>query len=314
MPTDFLGSITNLINSPPGVLVAGGILAGIVWKFFERVESVLNDESKLEIAVSLVGVKLEQKIGPWPDTFANIFNRVFGKRFRSWRCFLSSSVASVCLSALIMGLNWMHEKDFSLIGSFVPNKPKPTPLVTHLNFITEHDVLFYLMPLILLYTLCGNVWFDYLSLGLSKLLLNFVVKNSLSGWRLFLCLISDASGSVLCGALAVRMALFLGSRIQATYPHRFVNLVGADYDFIGGFELGAFWTVWFGSAFFTSIWLWLYVGSGFILKAARRFDIGFQWFNRHFDIEKKPLQSIGLVAGALVAIVYWTAVIISRLI
>jgi len=62
----------------------------------------------------------------------------------------------------------------------------------------------------------------------------------------------------------------------------------------------------------TSSWLWLYAGSGFILKAARRFDIGFEWLNRHFDIEKKPLQSIGLVAGALVALVYWAAVIISR--
>jgi hypothetical protein len=66
-------------------------------------------------------------------------------------------------------------------------------------------------------------------------------------------------------------------------------------------------------AFLTSIWLWLYAGSGFTLKFARRFDIGFQWFNRHFDIEKKPLQSIGLVAGALVAVVYWTAVIVSRI-
>jgi hypothetical protein len=66
--------------------------------------------------------------------------------------------------------------------------------------------------------------------------------------------------------------------------------------------------------FFTSIWLWLYAGSGFILKAARRFDVGFDWFNRHFDIEKKPLQSIGLVAGALVAIVYWTVVVVSRVV
>jgi hypothetical protein len=33
-------------------LVAGG-LAGIVWKFFERVEAVLTDETKLEIAVWL---------------------------------------------------------------------------------------------------------------------------------------------------------------------------------------------------------------------------------------------------------------------
>jgi hypothetical protein len=64
----------------------------------------------------------------------------------------------------------------------------------------------------------------------------------------------------------------------------------------------------------TAIWLWLYALSGILLKAARRFDIGFEWFNQKFDIEKKPLQSIGLVAGALVAIVYWTAVIVSRVV
>ena len=66
------------------------------------------------------------------------------------------------------------------------------------------------------------------------------------------------------------------------------------------------------AALFTSVWLWLYAGSGFLLKAARRFDIGFDWFNRKFDIEKHPLQSIGLVAGAIVAVVYWAAVGISR--
>jgi|SRR5580658_4149302 hypothetical protein len=64
----------------------------------------------------------------------------------------------------------------------------------------------------------------------------------------------------------------------------------------------------------TSVWLWLYAGAGFLLKAARRFDLGFDWFNRKFDIEKKPLQSIGLVAGALVAVVYWAAVIVSRVV
>ena len=75
------------------------------------------------------------------------------------------------------------------------------------------------------------------------------------------------------------------------------------------YDLLAFWYV---PAFFTSIWLWLYAGSGFLLKFARRFDIGFRWFNRRFDIEKKPLSSIGLVAGSLVAIVYWAVVIVAR--
>lgn len=68
-------------------------------------------------------------------------------------------------------------------------------------------------------------------------------------------------------------------------------------------------TRWLISGCFTSIWLWLYAGSGFLLRAARRFDIGFDWFNRKFDIEEKPLSAIGLVAGAVVAVIWWGAVV-----
>jgi hypothetical protein len=42
--------------------------------------------------------------------------------------------------------------------------------------------------------------------------------------------------------------------------------------------------------------------------AARRFDIGFAWFNRKFDIEHHPLSAIGLVAGAIVAVLWWAVV------
>jgi len=53
---DALTTITNLINSPPGQLVAGGALAGVVWKFFDKVEAVLTDQTKFEIAVWLVAL------------------------------------------------------------------------------------------------------------------------------------------------------------------------------------------------------------------------------------------------------------------
>jgi hypothetical protein len=43
---DALDTITTLIQSPPGQLAAGGVLAGIVWKFFERVELVLTENTK----------------------------------------------------------------------------------------------------------------------------------------------------------------------------------------------------------------------------------------------------------------------------
>ena len=53
---DVLDTITKLTNSPPGQIAAGGVLAGIVWKFFERVEAVLTDQTKFEIAMWLVGL------------------------------------------------------------------------------------------------------------------------------------------------------------------------------------------------------------------------------------------------------------------
>jgi hypothetical protein len=72
------------------------------------------------------------------------------------------------------------------------------------------------------------------------------------------------------------------------------------------------WIVFVFPAFLTSIWLWLYVGSGFLLRAARRLDIGFGWFNRNFDIEHKPLQSIGFVSGLLAMLGCWLTLGILR--
>src|ERR1035441_6981307 len=103
---DALTTITKLINSPPGQLAAGGVLAGIVWKFFERVEAVLTDQTRVEIAVWLVGVEAGKKVQPWPETFAKVFDRVFGTKHLSWKCFFRSCVASaICVAMVLIVFN-----------------------------------------------------------------------------------------------------------------------------------------------------------------------------------------------------------------
>lgn len=87
MAFDFADTVQKFIALPPGQLVAGATLAGIVWKFFERIEGLLTDQTKFESAVWLVGIKTEKKIKPWPETFAKSFDRVFGERHLSWRFF-----------------------------------------------------------------------------------------------------------------------------------------------------------------------------------------------------------------------------------
>ena len=107
-------TITKIINSPPGQLAAGGVLAGIVWKFFERVEAVLTDQTKLEIAVWLVGVKTADTVREWPLTFRIVFDKALrGRRFSNGRIWL----VSLLLCALIFG-------NAAIAGWSLPQSPR----------------------------------------------------------------------------------------------------------------------------------------------------------------------------------------------
>lgn len=289
--SDALTTITKLINSPPGQLAAGGVLAGIVWKFFERVEAVLTDQTKLEIAVWLVGrKKFGPKVQPWPETFAKMFDRVFGQKHLSWKCFGRSCAASIVSALLILLVLFL-------------NNPKMSDLIHR-----------YFHGRALLWPVCllsSNILPDYLSLLQTRYILEGLRRQLAAGK-----IIVPLSGALVITFLLSRLAVFFAALFgtiaaESGVPAELWPIQQALWKAI--IVLIGPW-VWLYPACFTSIWLWLYAGSGFVLKAARRFDLGFDWFNRHFDIEKKPLQSIGLVAGALVAVVYWMAVVVSRVV
>jgi hypothetical protein len=93
-------ALTDFIIKPSAPFAAGVILFGVVWGFFKGVESVLTDDTKLQIAVWLVGVEVGEKVQPWPNTFAKVFDRVFGDKHLSWRCFWRSILASLVVAAI----------------------------------------------------------------------------------------------------------------------------------------------------------------------------------------------------------------------
>ena len=320
MTTDTLTTITKLIQSPPGQLAAGGVLAGIVWKFFERVEAVLTDQTKLEIAVWLLGVKVGQKVEPWPDTFAKVFDRVFGEKHLSWKCFWRSFLASSLSWVVVFGVTFLVA-----LGGFDSPKRHPYDTVTR-----QYWVAAIILPFVYA---AGTAAFDYCSLLETRLALAIMRRSeSSSVWSALLVIdlgitfITSAAAYLVWGTLVdVTAADWIGSIPLDIVPvviQNYIRLLTLRLHHFGPTLLpyvpgGGGPTInipFYASGLVTSIWLWLYAGSGFLLKAARRFDTGFDWFNRHFDIEKKPLQAIGLVAGALVAVVYWAAVIVSRVV
>jgi hypothetical protein len=76
----------------------------VIDKFFKFVEEKLTDDTKLEIAVWLLGVKTADHV-PWPETFASVFDRVFGKKHLSWKCVRRSFLASAIITAALVLLD-----------------------------------------------------------------------------------------------------------------------------------------------------------------------------------------------------------------
>ena len=298
MTADALDSITKIISSPPSQLIAGAALAGIVWKFFERVESVLNEDTKLEIAMWLLGVKTEQTVEHWPETFLVLFDRAFGTVYPSWeglrKVFLYTVVlyvflelvASPYFAAIAASLqfpmpasvDWRLLAVGMAISTIVLCAIMTVPDYVSLMF-TRHvigrlhqsrAVIIKVIGLLLV-----TFWVTYLIVGS---LLSMVLYLNNGSWK---------------QASEVTLA-YLG-RSLSSWRSVLANMMSMLPLFVGG------------------LWLALYGSSGFILRASRRFDLGFQWFNRHADIEKHPLQSIGLVAGAIVAVApgpWWSLVIL----
>ncbi len=295
---DTFTTITTFINSPPGQLAAGGVLGGIVWKFFERVEALLTDRAKFEIAVWLVGVKVGQGVEP----FTNIIGQVV---LHTW---LKPSIRGP-----VKRLLWVGVISFQAVFISIGLQ---SILIGHLDlqgFGTEYLVwlfCFCIAATVSNYKALPNVLLLVELYGKCDYLVRRAredprfkpdVKQVLSSVYKFA--FTALGYSLLQGISALFLSIvLLFIFFRMTYPGDvafllFVGLVIKPWRNL--YPLFAYW-----------IALVPFICGGLLLKAARRFDIGFDWFNRKFDIEKKPLQSIGLVAGALVALAYWTAALI----
>src|SRR5688572_28886185 len=104
MPTD----PNDLMKTAPFLahLAFGGVLFYGVSKFFDTVEGKLADDTRLEIAVWLLGVKAARKVQSWPQTFATMFDRLFGRKHLTWYCFnrscMFSFLSALCSWAIVL--------------------------------------------------------------------------------------------------------------------------------------------------------------------------------------------------------------------
>lgn len=290
-------------------LTAWLALVGSVWTLFALAEDHVSPRRRVQITDWL---RCQTPL--WPATFVAVCDSVFGTPAASVPYFLRSCVA--CHIAAFLAL--------CLSGVFYPGTSGSILLV-----------LFLYAPLLMGGLALVNLLPGYVSLRVNRCLLQRLSRSH-SPSRLGVWLLLASATTLTLAILACGLGfvvVFVSS--QAHLLRRPVSWIAGYVEFVfksaAGSTVGlqeavrlqpvmvpglAFpsFGIWFYAPCFPLAWVWLYVASGTLLRYATAWGLlhtpgrAVGWL----DIDTRPLHSLGVVAAALVSLVYWLAVLWRR--
>jgi hypothetical protein len=271
-----------------------GIVTGIT-KGFEWFEPVLGEDAQLRLSRWLTNVPGDEQIDAWAGVFPNLIDRVFGPKALSWKFFFRSCVASViAVTALfILGFLVLGErgllKDIADLGA---------------SLVRLIGLTFFL-------ALLDNCIPDYLSVIISRFIVRLMAKRP-DVERVALYLLLDTALTLLL-ALAWNIAVYVGY-MCASAPTTTANLFRSGHGL--SFVLSQSWVtltgiayypimwVYVGASLFTSVWVWLYILASVSIRILHK--VRFVWVKvvPFLNLDKKPMQSIGRLAGLMAGVGY----------
>ena len=284
-------------------VIDGGSIVGVVVgvaKAFEWFDGMVSDNGRQALNNLLRNAPFDERIGSWASIFPRLIDRIFGPNPLSLRFFGRSCLAS-SLAVLLMSL--IQARLFHSRFAWFDN-------------VRNVESVF-------LIAFVANFVPDYLSLTVSRMIVRLMERRSRPAQVLFLLMLDTLLTGIVAmisSCLALTVILQRGgwelARLQAqmhglsgwwgiaweyimfTLWALYLNLRIIKVDYL--ISLGQYWdALFFYSAFFTSIWVWLYVLSIVIIKLLHRMRVLWVKVAPYFDIEKKPLIVIGRVAGLL---------------
>ncbi len=269
-----------------------------VLALFWKADEAFSDEFREALSKKLQGMKVETESVNWPQSFARVFDHVFGERHLTWRCLFRSCLASALavLSLLLI--------QYSL---------HPWEVVK----LSADDV-----GGLLLAAVCFNFLPDFVSLLETRLVLRFVADRRPTPHTILFMIIID-----LVSTIAIFIILGICATLGLVAMYVFLNeeslnlsALSVDYFEMAAKFLTQIWNtgiylepgvagyasigVFLYSTLFTSAWLWLFlIGWGFV-----RYGTGVQRvlgaLQFALPIKTKPIRAIGEVAAVTTAIAF----------
>ena len=264
--------------------VCGGLVG-----LFRQGERLMTPESRAATADWILQEQFSEKASGWPQAFTDLFDAVFTRDHLSWTCFRRSALASVAAVSLLC---------MSFIGLGLLNFPRSVAA---------------LLPSFLLIA-SVNVFVDYASLFETRWVLGKMGQvNRTSAQVGYLA--ADLVLTGLCIVLPVSLFQIFGSGVLSehsvlsfrfwerlftflvVFGEWFLQLSGSD-----GSPTPAILSVMLFSTLFTSVWVWLYVGAGLLLRAVLPLLESLEWFKRVLDVESQPAEAMGFLLATVASL------------
>jgi len=276
------------------VLVTGLGIFGVVLGFFWKVEDVASKDAKRTIADWLNRVQLEYPIGTWPNQFSSLFDRIFGERHFTFRCFFRSSIASLC-SVFVITAVWVifHQQQIRSLDWDHP------------------DFYSVMLPSILIL----NLFIDYTSLLESRYIIGLMGKTQSKTKSLFLLAVDFFATGILFFLATPFVSVIVGVLVGAQTFEIFFDMIPAFFQNAGFGQIDSCclpFGIYLYSTYFTSVWVWLYVVSGGFIRLVGLFKWALHYLQWFLDIDGHPIRCIGIVAGLLASIGFWFAEFVVR--
>jgi hypothetical protein len=261
------------------------ITAGATYGVFRFIESIASPNAKIDLARWLLSFDV-RNADILPRGVIDTFNRIFGKDHFSITCFIRSiyfTIGAIVLTALI----------YLLVRPDTAFRTKSP----------ENQSLFFVIASTWLLL---SVFYDYLNLLKTRLILEFLTKHAKSRLTALVLLILDPVLAYV--AFAVFFSLLGLVDILFLYPDRIHEaLVDAQNWPAEDIHLIVQVVQWqlnvspiFYAGMLPSMWLWIFILASFLTRLLVRGEPIVKILRYSLDIEKKPFRIAGALATVLV--------------
>jgi hypothetical protein len=297
LPTDIIQLFGT--GSVP-VLVAGSVLG-----VFELGERFASQRAKDALSKWLLTFDV-QKAKALPDGTQELFEKIFGERHFSLKCFIRSamfSVGAMVFLALLVLLIY-PTKAFELTELFVQRYGAWAAFTVWLPWSILIDYVSLLKTRFIL-KVFARMRLKYTLIAVAIVIIDFV---------LYTLLFTVAMAFI----FTLMWYIFLPSLFALSkLPHEILDYLTIEHfrsilllpltpwhDFHFG-------VLFFWAGFAPSIWMWLYVLALFVTRGLLRSEKLVTWLRWFLDVEKNPFRSIGAVAATLAFIASVAIILVS---